>query len=138
MPRGRPHYRLKYSEAIDAHDVALKTGGVPGILNENSIRSAIARPFSGYYRPISLKAAALVESVCRNHGFADGNKRTCLLLLNLLLDKSGYRLVAYEGEDLELTQEDLLVDVANGALTLRAIENWMKIRIREKPRKRTP
>jgi len=56
-----------------------------------------------------------------------------LLLLDLLLDKSGYRLVAFEGEDLEMTQEDLLVDVANGALTLRAIESWMKNRIQEKP-----
>ena len=31
-----------------------------------------------------------------NHGFADGNKRTTLILLNLLLERSGYRLTPSE------------------------------------------
>ena len=137
MPSGKPHYRLKFSEAIDAHEIALRTGGVPGILNENSIQSAIARPYSGYYRSIRKKAAVLVESVCRNHGFADGNKRTCLLLLNLLLDKSGYQLVPHHGEDLGLALENLLISVAQGALTSEMIESWMADRIRTKPRRRS-
>lgn len=79
-------------DALEAHNTAIKYGGLPGILNLSLVESAISRPYNGYCRPIRKKTAALIESVCRNHGFADGNKRTCLLLLVLLLDRSGYGL----------------------------------------------
>ncbi|MSO89334.1 MAG: hypothetical protein EXQ89_05135 [Rhodospirillaceae bacterium] len=50
-------------------------------MNIGLIESAIARPYSGYYRSIVKKAAALLESMASNHGFADGNKRTTLILV---------------------------------------------------------
>ena len=62
------------------------------------VESAVARPYSGYHLRIENKAAALVESVAQNHGFLDGNKRTSVILLHTLLNKSGYELVAVRGE----------------------------------------
>ena len=82
MPTGRRHYRLTLADALSAHERALRFGGRPGVVNLGSIESAIARPYSGYHRAIGRKAAALVESMVGNHGFADGNKRTTLILLN--------------------------------------------------------
>src|SRR4029077_3998559 len=43
------------------------------------------------------KAAALTESLARNHGFIDGNKRSALLTLYLFLHRSGYELTASKG-----------------------------------------
>ena len=38
-------------------------GGRGGVLNRGSIESAIGRPYSGYYRSIERKGAALIESL---------------------------------------------------------------------------
>ena len=51
------------------------------MVNEHAIQSAIARPYHGYHRLIQQKAAAPVHGIVRNHGFADGNKRTALYLV---------------------------------------------------------
>ena len=134
MPRSRRHYRLKYADAILAHDIGLRhRPGLPGILSENSIKAAIARPYSGYYRPIRKKGAALVESVCLNHGFTDGNKRTAVILLGVMLDLSGYYLHPVHGEDLDDSIEGMVIAVANGEMTFDDIETWLDKRIRKKP-----
>ena len=109
--------------------MALEYGGKKGILNLSFIESAIGRPDSGYYRFINQKAAALVESVCCNHGFADGNKRTTVLLLDLLLDRSGYHLKARADEDIEEAVEELVISVANGQIGYQQLETWFKERI---------
>ncbi len=56
----------------------------PGIKSEESLRSAIARPFMSVggkdaYQGVFLKAAALFHSIINNHSFHNGNKRTALL-----------------------------------------------------------
>ena len=79
---------------FSAHRRALQTGGRDGVSDLNLIESAIARPYNGYYRPISRKAAALVQSVACNHGFVDGNKRTSLILMHTLSVQSDYLLFA--------------------------------------------
>jgi death-on-curing protein len=126
LPSGKPHYRLALSDALVAHELALARGGLPGILNLGLIESAIHRPYSGYYRRIHQKAAALVHSAARNHGFADGNKRTCLLLLLLLLDRSGYRLRGEGTAETERSVEQLIVDVAEGRMSFEELQTWMQ------------
>jgi death on curing protein len=103
-------------------------GGRDGVLSEHLILSAIARPYSGYYPRIWQKAAALVESMAGNHGFFDGNKRTTLLLLRLLVIKSGYTLVY---KDTEL--RDLIVSAAMGSVSFQELAAWFKARIRPVP-----
>lgn len=44
--------------------------------NLHLIESALARAYTGYHRPISRKAAAVLQSMAGNHGFTDGNKLT--------------------------------------------------------------
>ena len=75
------HYCVTLDDAIRSHDKALEDGGAQGILDENGIRSAIARPYCGYYHTLHEKAAALVHSIVLNHGFVDGNKRTAYYLV---------------------------------------------------------
>ena len=117
-------------DAHRAHDFALEYGGRPGILDAGRIEAAINRPYSGYFRSIASKAAALFEAITNNHGFVDGNKRTAILLTDLLIKKSGYRLtVAHENEDLDKSLEELAVSVARGELQIAYITNWFRQRL---------
>lgn len=50
-------------------------GGLAGILDKDSLVSAVMRPQSGYYNDIFEEAAALMESLAMNHPFVNGNKR---------------------------------------------------------------
>ena len=81
---------MKLADALSAHDRALRYGGLEGIPNLSLVESAIARPYSGYYPKLHQKAAALVQSMASNHGFADGNKRTTLILTHSLITNSNY------------------------------------------------
>src|SRR5262249_13030837 len=88
-------------------------GGRAGVLNEHSIHSAIGRPYSGYYRSIAEKAAGLTEALARNHGFVDGNKRTAVYAMDLLLTRSGYKLRDDDLDRLNQEVEDMIVAVAH-------------------------
>lgn len=131
MPNARQH-RLTLKDALAAHSRALRCGGgAPGIVNLGSIESAIARPYAGYYRAITSKAAALVESMVGNHGFADGNKRTAVILLNLLLERSGYRLKSPEDPTKSIQQEveEMILAIARGQLSFDELVGWFGRRL---------
>ena len=110
------HYRLRWAEAIEAHERALTRGGVAGFINAGLVDAAITRPYTGYYRSIRKKAAALT-----------------VILLLLLLNHSGYELVPVNGEDLEKAIEDMTVAVSAHQMTFADIEEWMRARIQKKP-----
>jgi len=94
------------------------------------LQSAIARPYSGYYRTVSRKAAALVQSIACNHAFIDGNKRTALMALHHFLTRSGYRLlpedVLERGHDLE----NMILDLVNHRLDFDGVVAWLEARLR--------
>lgn len=125
------------ADALTAHDRALETGGRPGIHDYDALLSAIGRPYTGYYRSIARKTAALLQSIATNHAFNDGNKRTSILLTDLLLDRSGYRLEPIDAsEDLEYALEDFVVEVVvKGKANTEAIAAWLEPRITRMRRK---
>ena len=94
------------------------------MLNTDVIESALARPYHGYHRFIHQKAAALVHAVVSNHGFADGNKRTALYLVELLVQRSGYSLE--EDDDAVV---EMLVAVARGDLGCDDLASWFQSRL---------
>jgi death-on-curing protein len=114
---------------FEAHDAALAAGGRPGITSLDLIFSAIGRPYNGYYRSISRKAAALTQSVAKNHGFADANKRTAIILTLLLIERSGYALEPLSGEQLDVALEEFVVSVVADNLSVDAIAAWYEARI---------
>lgn len=84
-----------------------ETGGTYGVRDEGLLRSALARPhatFGGHdlYPTVFEKAAALAESLVRNHPFVDGNKRMAWACLDLILDLNGHRLEASEAQGFDL------------------------------------
>src|SRR5438093_12245492 len=87
----------------------MQFGGLPGIRDVALLESAVGRPYTGYYPRIHHKAAALVESLVRNHGFVDGNKRTAFIILFLFVLRSGYRFKPGSSQEIE----DLVVRIAD-------------------------
>jgi death-on-curing protein len=65
-------------------------GGASGIRDVGALESALHRPQTGYYDTIIHEAAALLESLVRNHPFIDGNKRTAFAVVDVFLRINGY------------------------------------------------
>ncbi len=60
-----------------------------------------------------------------NHGFVDGNKRTAWLVVEILIERSGYDLTIPDDEPID----DLVVSVADGSLSFEEIEMWFRARL---------
>jgi death-on-curing protein len=81
------------------HRLVTATGGSHGLRDLGALQAAVARPqatFEGadLYPDLFAKAAALFESLIRNHPFVDGNKRTAVSAAGLLLRRNGFALAA--------------------------------------------
>ena len=61
----------------------------------------------------------LVHGIVSNHGFADGNKRTALYLVELLVQRSGYDFI----EDDEVVAETI-TSVARGEISCEDLAEW--------------
>ncbi|MEB0286780.1 type II toxin-antitoxin system death-on-curing family toxin [Cryobacterium sp. 10I1] len=66
----------------------------PGIRYEDLLESAVERQNAGYggerkYTSLSATAAALLHSLVQNHPFHNGNKRTALVAMLVILDRNG-------------------------------------------------
>ncbi|MGQ9555297.1 MAG: type II toxin-antitoxin system death-on-curing family toxin [Anaerolineae bacterium] len=88
------HYRL-----------IAETGGAHGLRDLGLLESAVARPWASYagselHSDLFAKAAALLDSLIRNHAFLDGNKRTGVAAASLFLRRNGWRLTL-SNEELE-------------------------------------
>jgi len=112
-----------------AHNFALAYGGLQGIRDLGAIESAVARPYCGYYRSIAKKAAALVQSLASNHGFIDGNKRTALLMMNLLLLRSGYHLRGDSEQQVNADVEAMILALVEHRMSFDEVIMWFEQRI---------
>lgn len=83
------------SAVIAIHEEVLAAhGGSPGLRDEALLQSAVAAPQatmmgqSLFADPIEI-AAAYLFYLCKNHPFADGNKRTALATCLVFLSENG-------------------------------------------------
>jgi death on curing protein len=64
-------------------------GGIHGVRDKRAIESAVFRPQIGYYNSLEEEAGALMESLAKNHGFIDGNKRIVFAAADTFLRVNG-------------------------------------------------
>src|SRR6202041_1821852 len=64
-------------------------GGLHGVRDKGAVEAAVFRPQTGYYDSIHEEAAALMESLGKNHGFLDGNKRIAFTATDVFLRRNG-------------------------------------------------
>ena len=101
-------------------------GGADGVRDAGLLEAALARPFQTfggedlYSTPIE-KAAALGESLIKNHPFVDGNKRTGLLAMASFLINNQYSLKA-SSDDLY----NFVINISTGVLSFDEIVVWLK------------
>jgi death-on-curing protein len=112
-----------HDEQLAAH------GGLSGIRDRGAVESALARPrnLAAYEAcdDIARLAAAYAYGIARNHGFADGNKRTALVTADLFLMLNGYELVSSPVENV-LT----ILSLAEGSLSEVELTSWIRQNIR--------
>ena len=103
-----------------------ETGGSQGVRELDLLQSAVARPQASFggvdlYLDLFSKAAALFDSLVRNHTFVDGNKRTGIAAAAIFLRLNGRRLTA-SNEDVET----FTLAVARGEPALDVIAAWLR------------
>lgn len=114
-------------EALHLHRRLLERfGGLPGARDPGLLESALARPRSGYYESLSAQAAALMQSLARNHAFVDGNKRMAFAMTAVFLRLNGYLLKVTADEAEAFLVEQVIRDHAELDVIIGRLEAWMK------------
>jgi death on curing protein len=101
-------------------------GGKGGVRDFALLHSAVERPKATFdskdlYPTVFAKAAALLQSLCMNHAFTDGNKRTAYVSTKRFLWINGYNLLTKTMEAV-----DFMVMVDNERLDLASIMRWLR------------
>lgn len=110
-------------ETLELHEqLILRFGGLAGVRDMGLLQSALIRPQTGYYDTLSMQAAALLQSLCQNHCFVDGNKRVAFACTAIFLRMNGYRLSvkADDGESFMIGQ------VIQKKVAIEEIAGWLE------------
>ena len=102
-------------------------GGLEGIRDRGAVESALARPqnLSAYGEPdAAALAAAYAFGLARNHGFADGNKRSAWIAARLFLADNGYRLKFDQANAIRTVEA-----LAAGTLSEDEMADWIRQRM---------
>jgi len=110
------------------HDRQLaEHGGLSGVRDMGALESALARPLNlaAYGEPDAADlAAAYAFGLARNHGFADGNKRSAWVVARLFLMANGVSLNFDKAEALQM-----VLALAAGELAEDQVAAWFRERI---------
>lgn len=118
---------LTAQQVLFIHDqLVSQFGGSFGVRDIGLLESAVARPQASFdskdlYSTVFEKAAALLQSLLKNHAFVDGNKRTALTSAGIFLKLNGYKLSNTHKEEVEFA-----ISVDNQHLSLEQIASWLK------------
>ena len=114
-------------EAYAIHEAIINRAGTKaGVRDFSLLHSAVERPkatFAGrsLYPTLFSMAAALLQSLCMNHPFTDGNKRTAWATTKRFLWMNGYHLMAKPHEG-----ADFMIRVDNEKPDLPEIVSWLR------------
>ena len=118
---------ISLEEVMQLHNKSIQDyGGSYGTRDINLLESAIARPYQSFgdvefYPTPFEKAAAIIESIVKNHPFIDGNKRTGFLAGYTLLYRSRMRINASQE-----VAYNFVIDVASSNIAFEDIVLWLQ------------
>ncbi len=120
------------AETLELHTRLInRFGGKDGVQDLGLLESALMRPQTGYYKSLSLEAAALFQSLVQNHSFIfiDGNKRVAFASTAIFLRMNGYLLVvdADDGETFIINQ------VIKKKVSIEIIASWLEKHLKVVP-----
>jgi len=117
---------ITLGEVIEIQKILIeKYGGLHGIRDLGLLESAIARPFQKFegkmlYPTLFDQAAALIESLVKNHPFLDGNKRIGYTIMRLYLKMNLHDISATENEKF-----DFVIKISEGMYSFDQIRKWI-------------
>ncbi|HLE50335.1 MAG TPA: type II toxin-antitoxin system death-on-curing family toxin [Patescibacteria group bacterium] len=118
---------LSIDEVYTIHEeIIQKAGSIASVRDFSLLHSAVERPKATYggvdlYPSIFIKAAALLHSLCMNHPFTDGNKRTSWVSTKRFFKINGCHLRAEKSAAVSF-----MLSVDNNKLPLNEISLWLK------------
>ena len=115
------------AEVYEIHKAVIKRARTKASVRDFSLlHSAVERSKATYggqdlYPTVFAKGAALLQSLCLNHAFSDGNKRTAWISTKMFLKMNGYHLEADK-----MGAVNFMGWVDNEKLELPKISSWLK------------
>ena len=122
---------ISVDEIIHVHSLLIaQFGGIGGIRDKGLLQAALSRPFATFddkelYPSAVEKAAAILESIIKNHPFFDGNKRVGFAVFKMYLLSQKIHLAASENE-----LYDFIFQIAESKLDFNEIKLWVVNHIR--------
>lgn len=111
------------AETLELHSRLIERfGGLDGVRDMGLLESALIRPQTGYYKTLSLEAAALLQSLTQNHAFIDGNKRVAFATTAIFLRMNGYRLKV----DADNGEHFMIEEVIKKKASIEIISVWLE------------
>jgi len=109
------------------HDQIVRAlGGLHGIRDKGLVEAALDRPRNRFVHTpnadLADLAAAYGFGLTKNHGYADGNKRTAFQVMFVFLDLNGFTLVA--PDEAEVVR--VMLGVADGAISEPELATWVR------------
>ena len=109
---------------------ALEVGEDVGVRELNLVEAAAERPRQSAfgedaYPDLASKAAALLDSLVRNHPFVDGNKRIGVLASFVFAELNGFEVDATNDEVVDTVLALIVREIEFDELVLR-FRRWMK------------
>lgn len=104
-------------------------GGTGSVRDAGLLEAALFRPQTGYYADLIEEAAALWESLGRNHPFIDGNKRTAFAVTYTFLAINGVRITA----DAQSAYAFIIGLHETDAFTFERLRDWLRVNVRLDP-----
>ncbi len=122
--------------------VALRAFGQVDPLHPDRLSSAVARQRTGFggiqkYETLAQVAGSLFYGLCMGHAFENGNKRTALVTMLVLLDRNGTLLIDTSEDDLyDLARQTAAHELGSkrGDAELTYIAQWIEQRTRSEKR----
>ena len=118
---------ITVEEVLKIHDDIIENyAGIYGIRDENQLESCILKPYTSafgqdVYPTMFNKVAALFESLCKLHPFADGNKRTSWESMEFALLKMGYVVNVNYDESVSI-----IIEIINDVMDNEEVSNWLE------------
>ncbi len=102
-----------------------QSDGASGVRDAAALAAAVSAPFQTFQRKELFPSA--IEKIARisyglvvNHAFIDGNKRIGALVMQILLQENGYRLILHRHE-----LSDIFISIASGETKYQDFTAWM-------------
>lgn len=118
--------RLDTGDVLSLHKKMCKaTGGVSGVRDIGALESALYHAYATFeekdlYPTIEEKVSRQVYGIIRNHPFLDGNKRTGLFVMLILLELNDIKLKFSQSELVKLG-----IGIAEGKADPQYIKKWI-------------